>query len=396
MRLDSLGYRLLWNFKRLLRFTDWGPAPIILGNNNKEFRPPPNLRCLLDLERSKNLDLLINELQVLVRVTRRLPENLSENDWIRLIHLPNAKERFEHLNFLYLRQKLKAKDEINRQKRVEARNHRKEKQGTSHIFVADQPRLITLRESHIDRLERRLASLRCVKAFQNDQFPRIALDCRWLHLHSDRAMSLAVKQIGMLIKQNAERESPWPIWLTNFASEDLKLKELRGRKLGILDGLNNFTAHVTNASYLEIFAEQKKQEKIVYLSPHSKERLQSVNADTCYVIGAIVDRCHEPNIPSRASLATAELEELQCRRLPLDYLILKGGNPLFTLDQVLRIIQDAFDLNDWQKALNSHIPMRKLKSPVEKNQSARLIHKNLALRNQAILQILKEQNVGNG
>lgn len=84
MRLDSLGYRLLWNFKRLLRFTDWGPAPIILGlfysfciflyhfnvsfiflgNNNKEFRPPPNLRCLLDLERSKNLDLLINELQV--------------------------------------------------------------------------------------------------------------------------------------------------------------------------------------------------------------------------------------------------------------------------------------------------------------------------------------------
>lgn len=139
------------------------------------------------------------------------------------------------------------------------------------------------------------------------------------------------------------------------------------------------------------------------------------------MIGAIVDRVHEPRIGCKASLETALVERVPCRCLPIGPELLRGGNPMLTMDQVLAILQHVFDSprgDDWTGAFERsvwekqnrflylfssflkisfllchqfrYIPIRKLRAPTEKNPIMRLRYENIRKRNQEILRVLEE------
>lgn len=402
LRLDSLAYRVLWHFKHLLRFTDRGPKPIVWSDEPyRVFLPPSGFPHSLDQPNANNFEALMRELEVLTRITQSLlPRELREQDWHKLVQLPDARARFEHLRFLREKEHRRWKDECKRLKHVESvEARRREWEAEAQEFSANNnererpQKLLNYSHPDIVKLERRAASKRCIQAFEQiDELPRIAIDCRWLHRHSHRGLNLAVRQLLYLLADNRERAQPWPLFLTSFALREPLIVEARRRHLSILDSDKGFTSEISECSYLDLFPELRAEQKIVYLSPHSKEPLESVEPGHCYVIGGIVDRVKEPAIPSRASMLTAEEEGLPCRRLPLDYTLLMGGHPLFTLGQVLSILQHSFDSGgDWKSAFERHIPKRKFQPAAEKNQLQRRRAKYVVDRNSDILRILEEK-----
>lgn len=67
-----------------------------------------------------------------------------------------------------------------------------------------------------------------------------------------------------------------------------------------------------------MFPQHYAKKQLIYLSPHTGDVLTQIDPNACYIIGGIVDRVHEPNIPLKASIRTAEQEDLKCFRLPID------------------------------------------------------------------------------
>nr|CAD2177484.1 unnamed protein product [Meloidogyne enterolobii] len=387
LSLDSFTYRLLWRLKSFLRFRNRGPQPIIYNASCRKFIPPSNFESLLDKEKMKNFVALKDELNILSRIFNQLPEKLDERDWHSLVQLSDTKDRFFYLRFLYKREKKRTNEEI----KLKFEENKKQKLPINHQINKEEQSLIYLRNSHIDLLQKRLATNKIIEAFRlKEEYPIIAIDCRWLHLHSERGLNLACKQLKYLIGRNRDREIPWPLYLTNFIKENnSKIEEAKRKHFSIING-NFFTAHITSKSYLELFPELKEKQKIVYLSPHSKEPLESVEPNTCYVIGGIVDAFSEPEIPSKASIEVATQEGIQCKRLNLDYRQLKGGNPMFTLDQVLDILHDVYHKSEWEETIRRYVPKRKFESKSEKNLLVKSFYKNTAERNRQIIGILQK------
>ncbi|KAF7638698.1 SAM-dependent MTase TRM10-type domain-containing protein [Meloidogyne graminicola] len=393
VRLDSFAYRLLWNLKNFLHFRNKGPNPIIYNEPCRNFIPPSNFVNLLDKQKTANFEALKQELKILTCVFNQLPEKLEEKDWHSLVNLSSTKDRFYYLRFLYNREKKRRKEE---KKKLLNEENKHQKPIERNKINNDNQSLFYINNSHLDSLEKRLATNRIIQAFRlKEEYPIIAIDCRWLHLHSERGLNLAFKQLKYLIGKNRDREWPWPLFLTNFIKEDdEKIVEAKRKHFSIIYG-NLFTSHITSKSYLELFSELKEKQKIIYLSPHSKEPLESVEANTCYVIGGIVDAFSEPRIPSKASLEIALQEGIQCKRLNLDYSSLKGGNPMFTLDQVLDILHDVYDKSDWNESIKRYVPKRKFLLKSEKNLKMKILYKNIAERNKQIIGILQKNNKEN-
>ena len=65
MRLDSIGYRILWNLKKYLRFADYGPRPVFWSRHPKaRYDPPDMLASSLTEDQKANFEALLKELDV--------------------------------------------------------------------------------------------------------------------------------------------------------------------------------------------------------------------------------------------------------------------------------------------------------------------------------------------
>uniref|UniRef100_A0A914NJZ2 SAM-dependent MTase TRM10-type domain-containing protein n=1 Tax=Meloidogyne incognita TaxID=6306 RepID=A0A914NJZ2_MELIC len=165
----------------------------------------------------KNFVALKDELNILSRIFNQLPEKLDERDWHSLVQLSDTKDRFFYLRFLYKREKKRTNEEI----KLKFEENKKQKLPINHQINKEEQSLIYLRNSHIDLLQKRLATNKIIEAFRlKEEYPIIAIDCRWLHLHSERGLNLACKQLKYLIGRNRDREIPWPLYLTNFIKEN--------------------------------------------------------------------------------------------------------------------------------------------------------------------------------
>jgi len=73
--------------------------------------------------------------------------------------------------------------------------------------------------------------------------------------------------------------------------------------------------------------------------------------------------------------------------------MLKGGNAMLTLDQVMCILQEKFDSQNecWQSIIERHLPKRKMTAKNDKNLGMQQKYANIAMRNREILRILEEK-----
>lgn len=409
MRIDTLFYRFIWRLKKWVGVKNPGPAPIQWHSHPiRQFKPPEKFKESLDAHQLQILARVLDELDILTRIYTYLPRDLTYKDWATLIRLNSTGERFTYIHFLRNKER-KREREKDLQKNKTARSFPlnckssdvskvEESKATSSenaTKIHKPSAYFILPPRKIIELEREHNCIRYIRSLQlalNGEIPRVAVDCRFLLAHSQRGLNLTMLQFRHLFSENKIRPEPWPIWLTNYDTENPILLEHKKRHLEMTDSKHIYCGEITSQSYLELFPSLQAQKKIVYLSPHADESLSEINADTCYVIGGIVDRYHEPKIPQHASKLIAAEEELSCKKFPLDeYLIWKRGTQMLTLPCVLKILQGVYDTGgDWKWVLERSIPAKKLREK-KLDKDVRSKCKNIYKHKVAILKILEEK-----
>lgn len=131
-----------------------------------------------------------------------------------------------------------------------------------------------------------------------------------------RGLALTFQQLNMLFSRNRQRQEPWRLNFVNFNDKIKAIKESRRHYLDFGSD-KKFNGELTDQSYLDLYP----KDKIIYLSPHTDNVLQSeevLDSENVFVIGGIVDRVREPNIHPEASAIAAQQEGVKLRRLPLD------------------------------------------------------------------------------
>lgn len=97
------------------------------------------------------------------------------------------------------------------------------------------------------------------------------------------------------------------------------------------------------------------RDRLVYLTPHCENDLETYDPNDIYIIGGLVDKHH--CYPVSREKAT-ELG-LRMAKLPLDRFFHFKGDKTLTLDQVLKIMLALKNTGSWTEAFR-HLPKRKI------------------------------------
>ena len=117
-----------------------------------------------------------------------------------------------------------------------------------------------------------------------------------------------------------------------------------------------FTDYLTVAhSKLVDGGELLQLPKMCYLTADSDNDLTSIDTDTYYVIGALVDRNRYPGL----CYEKAKQLGIPHGRLPLANYIKFSSRKVLTINQVVGILASMANTGDWEKAILSSFPTRK-------------------------------------
>ena len=95
--------------------------------------------------------------------------------------------------------------------------------------------------------------------------------------------------------------------------------------------------------------------KMCYLTADSENDITSIDADTYYVIGALVDHNRYPGL----CYEKAKQLGIPHGRLPLAKYIKFSSRKVLTINQVVGILASMANTGDWEKAILSSFPTRK-------------------------------------
>jgi len=113
---------------------------------------------------------------------------------------------------------------------------------------------------------------------------------------------------------------------------------------------------------------QVMHQNIVYLSSDSPHTLERLEANTCYVIGGLVDRNREKGLCYKRAVELG----VRTARLPIDQYMVMQSRKVLTTNHVVDIIVRWLEGGDWGAAFASAIPKRKggqLRDAVEPSES---------------------------
>jgi len=174
---------------------------------------------------------------------------------------------------------------------------------------------------------------------------RLAIDCRYDSLMSERDIGSLQKQISFCYSANRRYKNPCQFYLTNV---DGQLEE----RIRVNSGYN-WDIHIRKEKLEDLFS----KDEILYLTSESEnvlsnDQLQSSNV---YVIGGLVDHnsrkglCHKLAVDNQWKHA----------RLPIDEYLKMNSRKVLTCNHVFEILLNYIEMNDWKQAFEKHIPKRK-------------------------------------
>uniref|UniRef100_A0A914R425 RNA (guanine-9-)-methyltransferase domain-containing protein 1 n=1 Tax=Panagrolaimus davidi TaxID=227884 RepID=A0A914R425_9BILA len=211
----------------------------------------------------------------------------------------------------------------------------------------------------MERWEDLVEDMKLFRSVIFKETPQIAVDCRYIPYLSERAQNLTSIQLGYMISANRRSPNPWPLHFINFDLNKNIFKECKRKHLGVLDNDRKLSAFISDKNYTEIF----DRKKLIYLSPDADEPLKTIESDKIYIIGGIVDRVAEKNIPRYASLEMSIIDGIQSYRLPINENVnWQAGTQFLTLVTVMKILQKSFENNgNWKETMEKLIPVRHVK-----------------------------------
>ncbi|XP_022098994.1 mitochondrial ribonuclease P protein 1-like [Acanthaster planci] len=269
------------------------------------------------------------------------PESINGLDLHHLLNLQSQTSRKKFLNFLLKKEKHKLKKTKKKESRMKLK--------AQEAATLQQPDL-TVKNALVRQgqsiAENTANTWNLARGLMFG--PPIVFDLSYDHHMDRRELINAVMQLNLVLKTNKTMRDPFHVHFTNVAHDghtEQELKRVHG------EHLDNLMVSITEQPPQHVFV----SEELVYLTADSPNVLTGYNPNKVYIIGGFVDRC----VKSRVSLRKAEEAGIVHARLPLDdHLQWHKSTKNLTLDQMMAILSELRESQDWRKALQ-HVPSRK-------------------------------------
>ena len=183
----------------------------------------------------------------------------------------------------------------------------------------------------------------------------IILDLEFNHLMTAKELLSTASQCQHAYADCRRQEIGTHLYLT---SVDDAFREYLFKKC---TGYENWKLTISPSHFTEFIRLAKENSqtqvpsKICYLSADSENDITSLDQDTFYVIGALVDRNRYPNL----CLDKAKELGIPHARLPLAKFVQFQTRKVLTINQVVRILAIYSNTNSWEQAIVESIPARK-------------------------------------
>ncbi|XP_061565928.1 tRNA methyltransferase 10 homolog B [Cololabis saira] len=182
---------------------------------------------------------------------------------------------------------------------------------------------------------------------------KLCIDLSMTACMSDKEISRLAGQLRRLYGSNKKATRPFHLFLTDLREDSRLYREC----LRMNDGFLNYMMEITEKSCLDLFL----PETVVYLTPDAEEALESVDDDTVYVLGGLVDE----SIQKKLSLLRARDLSVRTLRLPIDEYMVKKSNvknfhsKILAINQVFDILLMFCETGSWTRALQAWFPLSK-------------------------------------
>jgi tRNA (guanine9-N1)-methyltransferase len=154
-------------------------------------------------------------------------------------------------------------------------------------------------------------------------------------------------QLAFCYSVNKKIDTPFAFHFCSYNGELRQYLEHMGSK--------NWSIYTYEASLPEI-EEFDSKYKLIYLTPDSENILTSVQKETMYIIGGLVDK----PVSRNQSLYRARLYNIETARLPLDDYIKDGNQSVLNVNTVIELLAGFIKYNNWDTTISEVLPKRKL------------------------------------
>ena len=331
----------------------------VIHEDNQRILTPELIEklCGDDELKKKHLKLIEFEYVFWKQEGKVVPSKLSELQWEDLMLRPSRSSRSKYLEFLYRNEKLgekeKAEKEERRKKLKEHRETRVNEGPTDnphHYGLNFNTIFMRVYDTKMDHFH----NSKCISAMMHAQ--PLVFDMGFDEDLTSQEQKLTSKQMAFVFNCNRVDNEPFNLHLLNCNHESLLMRSLKNQIPTLYQP--DFPVTISSKSYLDLYP----KEKLVYLTPHTREEMTSFDHDSIYIVGGIVDR--QNNVP--LTMAKAKRENIRMAKLPLDRYLPWGAcsSKSLTLDAIVKILLELKKSGSWEKAL-THIPKRKIKTEEE-------------------------------
>jgi tRNA (guanine9-N1)-methyltransferase len=260
-----------------------------------------------------------------------------------------------------LKRKLKQEriQELNKVRKIEEKKRRKEKKAVArqlHMTTTDEsespkPVSVTKVQSEEERLEARRQGKEHKEKLKADRLAlcrsnwMLVIDCAWEDIHRERPLTSLSQQIMFCYGANNRSSAPCLISLTGVGPR--LTAQLNKVDISKWNGVT-----VSNQEYTVPTFEDRK---LVYLTSDAEETLTSLETDTAYIIGGIVDRNAHKGITYKKACD----QGLRTAKLPIREHCDLTSSSVLTVNQIVDIILKYGETRSWASAIASVIPARK-------------------------------------
>ncbi|KAL7643614.1 UNVERIFIED_CONTAM: hypothetical protein RMT77_005597 [Armadillidium vulgare] len=280
----------------------------------------------------------------------RVPNNISDEQLFDIFSQTSESLRLKHLNYLFLKEVAKTKDII-RTERLKELKREKNKERSSrqkgHIKYGlwKNTMFAKTNKQHTKSLQNH----RLANAIIFNQ--PLVIDLDFYDYMNNREVNSLSEQLSISLQRNRFNSEPFNLTLCNVDFECKKYQYF----FKFMPNMSkpNFPINITSESYLDIFP----KEKLVYLTPDSRNEMEEFDHEAIYIIGGLVDLYN----PSPVTLAKAKRENIKTMKLPVEkyHISKKSSQNGLALHVMVNIMLDLQKNGDWKKAFKN-IPRRLL------------------------------------
>lgn len=276
-----------------------------------------------DEELKKKLKVLVLEIDLIRQGGGTVPSRIKTQNWIELLKLETRTKRRKYLTFIFKNEMKSNNFKIKKEERKELREKEKElnSQISSEGRYGINANTIVLRI--YDQTITRFENSNLIRAMLFGQ--KLIIDCSYDKYMTTIEANNCGKQLKYLFSQNRLHPDPFNLYLCNINKECSTLQRLKQHIPTLYD--DEYPINLTEKSYMDLFP----KDKLVYLTPHCRNELETWDHDAIYIVGAMVDKHNQEPL----SLGKAKENGIKYARLPLEkYLHWGHGGKSLTLDQV--------------------------------------------------------------